>query len=311
MGVLPFDALRSFLRLLCRDILAIIERQNLVAVNVHALQRVTDNIVYVLSRDGEVPIDQANEITFAYTDAADVDSAYSSSNFSCLRVGSGLGHYLAIGSVIGLKIASEQCGNALGHCIARNDAHLFVSQIANLARSENDIAVIGQDNDLPGLYSIDRRQQFLGARIHGLPTWNNGAHSQALENLFKARAGNHRDGGKIRCETAGFIVLRVSGMLCFAFRGISKALFLEIFNIDIEQAAKTHTIIEDFTGPWYMGMHFKHLLIASHHRRDTAHLYDRLTYAIKIQVFTMQQEHDLVAKLFLNGHPSFFGMFLK
>ena len=60
-----------------------------------------------------------------------------------------------------------------------------------------------------------------------------------------------------------------------------------------------------------MGMHFKHLLIASHHRRDTAHLYYRLTYAIKIQVFTMQQEHDLVAKLFLNGHPSFFGMFLK
>src|SRR2546430_13018601 len=233
MRVLPFDALRSFLRLLCRDILAIIKRQNLVAVNVHTLQRVTDNIVDVLSCDSEVPIDQANEITFAYTDAPNVNGAYSSSNLSGLRIGSGLGHYLAIGSEIGLKIASEQRGNALGHCIARNNAHLFVGQVANLARSENDIAVIGQDNDLSGFYSIDRRQQFLGARIHCLPTWNDGAHSQALENLFKARAGNHRDGGKIRCETAGFRVLRVSGMLCFAFRAISKALFLEIFNIDI------------------------------------------------------------------------------
>src|SRR5207237_6916605 len=136
MGVLPFNALRSFLRLLCRDILAIIERQNLVAVKVHARQRVTDNIVYVLSRDSEVPIDQTNEITFAYTDAADVDCAYSSSNLSCLRVGSGLGHDLAISSVIGLKIAGEQCGNALAHCIARNDTHLVGSQVADLARSE-------------------------------------------------------------------------------------------------------------------------------------------------------------------------------
>src|SRR2546428_2342967 len=87
--ILGFNTLRCFLCLLRGDIFPVVERQNLVAVDVHALQHVTDNIFDVLPCDGEIAIDQANEITFAHMDASNLHRAYGGGDWRrpCARRG--------------------------------------------------------------------------------------------------------------------------------------------------------------------------------------------------------------------------------
>ena len=57
-------------------------------------------------------------------------------------------------------------------------------------------------------------------------------------------------------------------------------------------------------------MDFEHLLVARDHGGDAAHINDALPNALDIQLFAAQQENDLVAKFFLDGHAPFFHMCL-
>src|SRR5438105_14914151 len=106
------------------------------------------------------------------------------------------------------------------------------------------------------------------------------------------------------------VVLGVSGvcsMFGFTLGGVDKALLLEIFDVDIQQTAKAHTIVKDFARPGGMSMYFEHLLVTCYDGGNATHINNGLPDVIDIKLFASQQENDFVAKFFLDRHPTLFG----
>src|SRR5947209_15352880 len=96
-------------------------------------------------------------------------------------------------------------------------------------------------------------------------------------------------------------------MFGFAFGGIDKALLLEIFDVDIKQAAEADTIVKDFARPGGMGMDFQHLLVTCYDGGNAPHVNNGLPDVIDVELFASQQENDFVAKFFLDRHPTLSG----
>ena len=73
-------------------------------------------------------------------------------------------------------------------------------------------------------------------------------------------------------------------MLPGAIRRVAQALRLEVFDVDVLQAAQADAIVEDFARGRGMGMHLQQRVIARDHCRDAAHVDDRLADGLDIQV---------------------------
>ena len=73
---------------------------------------------------------------------------------------------------------------------------LFLNQRARLLGGQNYVFVVGQDNDVFGVYFIDRKRDVLGARVHGLTAFDYSVHSQVLEygrHSFAGTNGKYAD----------------------------------------------------------------------------------------------------------------------
>src|SRR5215471_1847463 len=81
MRIFLFYAPGCFFCLLLGDALAKIECDYFVAVNIHALQGLSYNIIHILTGNYEISIDKANQITFTNSYAANVNCANSCSDF--------------------------------------------------------------------------------------------------------------------------------------------------------------------------------------------------------------------------------------
>ena len=87
---------------------------------------------------------------------------------------------------------------------------------------------------------------------------------------------------------------------------IGQALLLQVFDVDIEQATEADTIIENFTGPQGMRMHFEHFFVTSNDSGDASHVDNGLANLFNVQFFPTEQEDNFVAKLFFDGDAPLF-----
>src|SRR5437868_326538 len=115
-------------------------------------------MLHILACNGEMTIDQANEITLTYTHTTHLYRAYSSGDFCRLDIISRFSHRLAVCGEVGLEIEAGHGGNTLGHRIGRNNVDLFAGEIDDLARAQDNIAIGGQDEHLVGCPSLYRCQ---------------------------------------------------------------------------------------------------------------------------------------------------------
>ena len=115
-------------------------------------------MLHILACNGEMTIDQADEISLTYTHTIHLYRAYSSSDFCRLDIIGSFSHRLAVCGEVGLEIEAGHGGNTLGHRIGRNNVDLFAGKIDDLACAQDNIAIVGQDDHLVGCHSIDRCQ---------------------------------------------------------------------------------------------------------------------------------------------------------
>src|ERR1051326_3804921 len=143
MRVLCFYPPGGFLCLLCRYAFAKVERHNLITIDIHALQCLTNSWLYIWASNSEITIDQANEISFTYTHTVHLYRAYSGGDFCRLDIVGCFSHHLAICGEVGLEIKACHSGNTLGQGISWNNVGLFVRQIGGLAGAQDYIAIVG------------------------------------------------------------------------------------------------------------------------------------------------------------------------
>src|SRR5262249_54900956 len=79
-------------------------------------------------------------------------------------------------------------------------------------------------------------------------------------------------------------------------------------DIDIQQAAKAHTVVENFARSLGMGMYLEHFLVSGNDSRDAPHIDDRLANTLNIESLAAQQEDYFITELFLNRHTAFFAL---
>src|SRR6185437_1840309 len=187
-------------------------------------------------------------------------------------------HLAAVGCEIGLEVKGEQRTYALGQRVRRDDVDLFAAgEFGNLPRAHNDIAIIGQQNDLRGGAALHRLQQILRAGVHRLATGNDAADAEALEELDPAIARRHRDRTDLarrslssrwcwrdwrgdRCPGSAVAIERArsrsgsgcprafglrQAVLAGAIGGVAQTLRLEVLDVDILQTAEAHAVVED------------------------------------------------------------------
>src|SRR5690348_12144069 len=107
MRILFFDAPGGLLGLLRGHSFAKIKRYNLVAIDIHALQRFADDVLDILACDGKVAVDKANIVPFTHAHTANLYRTYSGCDLCRLDAAGSLSHGLAIGGKVGIKIKAE------------------------------------------------------------------------------------------------------------------------------------------------------------------------------------------------------------
>ena len=168
-----------------------------------------------------------------------------------------LGHRLAIFLKVRIVVEAQERSDTLWQCVTWHNKNLFFCQAHNLLCAENDVAVVWQNDNFVGRGSFDSRQKFFNTWIHRLSTGYNDIDTQFSVDMFKASTRNNSNGGDLEC-----LFMCVFGMFGFACGGIGEALRLQVLNIDIHQATKTDTIIENLSWCCCVRMHLEQLFIA-------------------------------------------------
>ena len=81
----------------------------------------------------------------------------------------------------------------LGMERGRDDGDVQAAHARGLLGGEDDVAVVGQDDDLLGAEGLDGVEQLRGAGIHGLAAVDDGVAAELAEELLVAVAGDDGD----------------------------------------------------------------------------------------------------------------------
>src|SRR5690242_17394691 len=266
-----FDAPGRLVGGLRRHARAEVDRQDLALAGIQTADRVEQHGAHLVAGGDEPVVDQADDVALVDADAINLHGADRLGDLGDLHARDRALHRTAVGVEIGLEVEGEQRAHALRQRVGRDDVDLLGGELRHLPCAQNDVAVVGQQDDLLGRAGLHRFQQLLGAGVHRLATGHDGGDSQALEDLDPALAGRHRDGpdlpngtalGQQRgrrcchgcaCSAAGRSGSRVGAVgvpdhaaLARALGRVAQALLLEVLDVDVLQAAQAHTIIEHF-----------------------------------------------------------------
>ena len=91
------------------------------------------------------------------------------------------------------RVEREQRGEALGGVARRDDGHRPLGHRGDLARGEDDVRVVRQDDDLARVDAVDRLEQLAGARVGRLAALDDGRDPEVAEDRGQAVAGDDRD----------------------------------------------------------------------------------------------------------------------
>ena len=100
---------------------------------------------------------------------------------ACLHFTRYFGHLFDIVFKRCVLVENEQGGERLRHARRWNDCTGLFGNIGTALRSHDDVLVVRKDDDRIGIDAIDRIEQFLRGRIHGLTTRNDHINTKALK----------------------------------------------------------------------------------------------------------------------------------
>ena len=109
-----------------------------------------------------------------------------------------LGHRGGVRGAVELGVEREERSEALGGVPRRDDRHRPIGHRDDLARGQDDVRVVRQDDDLPCIDRVDRLEQLTRARVRGLPTLDHGCDPELPEDGRQPVAGRDRHDAKCR-----------------------------------------------------------------------------------------------------------------
>ena len=101
----------------------------------------------------------------------------------------GLGHRTGVGRRVEARVEGEQGGEALGGVAGRDDDDRSVGHRRDLARGEDDVRVVRQDDDLAGIDRADGLEQLAGARVRRLAAVDDRRDAEVAEDRREAVPG--------------------------------------------------------------------------------------------------------------------------
>ena len=132
----------------------------------------------------------------------------------------------------------EQGGDALGLATGGDDVEGFFSDFRGLAGGEDDVGVVGEDDNFFSAGGAGGFQKFLSAGVHGALTGDDGVAAEIVEEAYETFAPGHGDDGEGR---SGFLLLAMEG---------EEALMLlaDIVYLDADGAAEGGDVGDNFVG---------------------------------------------------------------
>ena len=208
----------------------------------------------------------------------------------------GLGHRTGVSGRVERRVERQQRGEALGGVPRRDDGHRPLGHRGDLARGQDDVRVVGQQQDLAGIDLLDRLQQLTGARVRGLAALDDTGDAEVAEDRREPVAGHDRDdpewedAGPVGRPCAGAIPVWVGR----AVRGVAlggrgpvigvrgehrgpcladvPGLVVEVLDADLAQRSLAESERDDLVRPLVVDVDLERAGVAGHQHR----LADRL-----------------------------------
>ena len=117
-------------------------------------------------------------------------------------------------------------------------------ELLDVLRGQHDVAVVGQDDQLPVAGAVDRGEDVLNARVHCLAALHN-SRAEAAEDLLKTVASRHGDHTNRRCR----LILTVRRACLPRRRRERLVLQLHVLDFDLGQRAVIHRELQRLPGP--------------------------------------------------------------
>src|SRR5215469_14952680 len=105
------------------------------------------DMVHILTSNGEVTIDDTNVVILTDMESTNLNGTDSGGDFSRLDTFDGIDHSLTVRLKIGFRIEANERGNTLWQCFTWHDAGLLLCKSSDLLGAENDITIVGKNND--------------------------------------------------------------------------------------------------------------------------------------------------------------------
>src|SRR3972149_3053701 len=204
-------------------------------------------------------------------------------NLHRLYLLAGLLHGLDIDLQGGLVVQGQDGGHPLGDAGGGDHLYLLLGQGAGLLGGEDNIGVVGQDDDPVRGDGLNGRGELPGAGVHGLPPRDDGGGPQALEDLEQALPRDHHYCGQGQGGGPGMAHLQIGPVLV-----------IHIPYLDGVEHPLTDGRAQDLPGVKGVDVDPEVLLIPHHHQRLPL-FFQLLAEPLRVQLFPFQKELGAVA----------------
>ena len=219
-----------------------------------------------------------------------------------------LRHRAGIGRGVEARVQRQQRGEALGGVACRDDGHRPLGHRCDLASGQDDVRVVGQDDDLAGIDGADRLEQLAGARVGGLAALDDRRDPEVAEDRRQAVTRDDRDDAQRRRRDGNGARVGIgrgrSGRRRLAGEGRGArladvaGLVVEVLDADPAQRADAQPVPDDEVRSLVVDMDLERAAVAGHEHR-LADRFEVVADGVDVETARavgLEQVHRLVAE---------------
>src|SRR6266851_1818928 len=274
--------------LVVAGLLAAVDRDELVGVRAELAERLVDDLCVVAAGELEPVVDEADHV--ALLDAQPVGARVAHrvrdlDRLHAFRLRLHRAHVL-LGWTLGPE--GDHGGNALRNAVRLDDLQLLFGQADDLLRRGDDVAVVGQQDDLVVGNRFDRGQHVLRAGVHGLAALDDRVDAEAAKDVDQPASGDyHGDADSVgprRSGDAGAALVLQN----------APVLRRHVADVELHQLAVAARQVDDARGVVGVDVHLDQLWLPDHQYRVAERL-DLVADEVGVQVRALDEELGAVA----------------
>src|SRR6266851_2955136 len=274
--------------LVVAGLLAAVDRDELVGVRAELAERLVDDLCVVAAGELEPVVDEADHV--ALLDAQPVGARVAHrvrdlDRLHAFRLRLHRAHVL-LGWTLGPE--GDHGGNALRDAVRLDDLQLLFGQADDLLRRGDDVAVVGQQDDLVVGNRFDRGQHVLRAGVHGLAALDDRVDAEAAKDVDQPASGDyHGDADSVgprRPGDAGAALVLQN----------APVLRRHVADVELHQLAVAARQVDDTRGVVGVDVHLDQLWLPDHQYRVAERL-DLVADEVGVQVRALDEELGAVA----------------